>query len=94
MLDIKLIRENPDLLKDNLQKRGDPKNQEILDELIDYDRKWRENLTKLNEQRHKRRQIIAEIAELKKKGKDAATQINEGKAIDSETIMLEKTVVE
>lgn len=94
MLDIKLIRENPDLLKDNLQKRGDPKNQEILDELVDYDRKWRENLTKLNEQRHKRRQIIAEIAELKKKGKDAATQINEGKAIDSETTMLEKTVVE
>lgn len=94
MLDIKLIRENPDILRENLQKRGDPTNLQTLDELVDYDHKWRENLTKLNEQRHERKQITTEIAGLKKKGKDATAQINKGKTIDTEITILEKQVTE
>lgn len=83
MLDIKLIRENPEFVKSNLIKRGNPENSKMLDELIAIDGKWRLNLTKLNELRHKRKLITAEIAALKKAGKDASGNVEKAKAIDS-----------
>lgn len=94
MLDIKLIRENPELVRNNLMKRGNPENQKMLDELIGYDRKWRQYLTRLNELRHERRLVTAEIASLKKRGKDANNEILKGKAIDTEVTALEKQVNE
>ena len=94
MLDIKLIRENPKLVRNNLMKRGDPENLRMLDELIDFDRKWRQHLTELNELRHERRLITTEIAALKKKGKDANKELSKAKKIDSEITALEKQVNE
>ncbi len=92
MLDIKLIRKNPDFVRNNLMRRGNPENIRILDELIDLDKKWRQILTKLNELRHKRRLITIEVATLKKKGKDAAKKVARAKTVDSEITNLEKEV--
>jgi len=94
MLDIKLIRENPEFVKNNLQKRGNPENLRMLDELIEHDHRWRENLTRLNELRHERKQITVGIAALKKKGRDAHAEIRKGKAIDTEITALEKQVAQ
>ena len=94
MLDIKLIRENPKLVRNNLMKRGDPENLRMLDELIDFDRKWRQHLTELNELRHERRLITTEIAALKKKEKDANKELSKAKKIDTEITALEKQVNE
>jgi seryl-tRNA synthetase len=92
MLDIKLIRENPELVKNNLVKRGNPENIKMLNELVDVDRKWRQNLTKLNELRHERKLITTEIATLKKTGKDASNKVEKAKLIDSEVTTIEKEV--
>jgi seryl-tRNA synthetase len=94
MLDIKLIRENPDSVRNNLEKRGDPENQKMLDSLIDYDKQWRQGLTRLNELRHERKQITAEIATTKKKGEDAADKISKAKETDNEINALEGRVSE
>ena len=94
MLDIKLIRANPELIRNNLKKRGDPENLRMLDELIEYDKGWRQLLTRLNELRHKRRLITTEIASLKKKEKDVSTRISKAKTIDTEITTLEKQVDE
>ncbi|MDI6805370.1 MAG: serine--tRNA ligase [Candidatus Bathyarchaeia archaeon] len=94
MLDIKLIRENPELVRNNLMKRGAPESLEMLDNLIKYDREWRQTLTKLNELRHERRQITIEIAALKKRGEDASKELAKGKNIDVEITELEKRVNE
>ena len=94
MLDIKLIRENPKLVRNNLMKRGDPENLRMLDELIDFDQKWRKHLTELNEIRHERRLITTMIAALKKKGKDAKKELSKAKRIDTEITALEKQVNE
>ena len=94
MLNIKLIRENPELVRNNLMKRGDPENLKMLDELIAYDRRWRQLLTKLNELRHERKLLTTEIAALKKKGEDASTKIPKAKTIDMEITALEKQVNE
>jgi seryl-tRNA synthetase len=94
MLDIKLIRENPDFVRTNLMKRGDPENPRILDNLIEYDRQWRQGLTKLNELRHERKRITGEIATAKKKGEDASGEISKAKEVDNEITTIEKRVSE
>ena len=79
MLDIKLIRENPDFVRSNLMKRANPENIKMLDELMETDKKWRENLTKLNELRHQKKLVTSEIATLKKAGKDAKEKLKKPK---------------
>jgi len=93
MLDIKLIREKPELVKNNLAKRGNPENINMLNALIDIDKTWRQNLTKLNDLRHERKLVTIEIATLKKNGKDASSQVEKAKQIDAEITGIEKQVV-
>jgi seryl-tRNA synthetase len=52
MLDIKLIRENPEVIKASQRKRGE--STEIVDECSRYDVLWREALQKGDELKHKR----------------------------------------
>jgi seryl-tRNA synthetase len=92
MLDIKLIRENPEFVRSNLIKRGNPENLKMLDELVATDRKWRENLTKLNDLRHQKKLVTTEVATLKKAGKDATERLEKAKAIDTEIVSTEKEV--
>jgi seryl-tRNA synthetase len=92
MLDIKLIRENPEFVKDNLSKRGNPENLNMLNALITADKTWRQNLTKLNDLRHERKLVTTEIATLKKTGKDANSQVEKAKQIDAEVTSIEKEV--
>jgi seryl-tRNA synthetase len=94
MLDIKLIREKPEFVKNNLMKRGNPENSKILDALVDLDRQWRQNLTKLNDVRHERKLVTVEIAKLKKAAKDAAEKFEKAKEIDAEITTIEKQVAE
>ena len=77
MLDIKLIREHPDIVRENLKKRNDAEKIKLLDDLIAHDEKWRKLLTKVNELRHKRKLVTTEVAELKKKREDATEKIRE-----------------
>ncbi len=83
MLDIKLIRENPDFVKKNLVKRGNPENTIMLNALIDVDSEWRRNLVRLNDLRHERKVMTVEIATLKKTGKDADKAVEKAKTLDS-----------
>lgn len=92
MLDIKLIRENPELVRSNLRRRGDPERVRLLDDLIRYDKEWRQFLTRVNELRHKRRAATEEIARLKKEGKDATSRVMEARKIPAEIEKLEKDV--
>ncbi len=94
MLNIKLIREHPEIVKQNLEKRGDAEKLQMLDELIKHDREWRRLLTRANELRHKRKEITNKIAALKKAGKEIKTQIEEGRRLDAEIVALEKQVEE
>ncbi len=82
MLDIRLFRENPDIIRESEKKRfKDPKN---VDKVIEYDKKWRDALKKADELKHKRNLVSREIAELKKKGKSAEKKIAEMKKINKE----------
>jgi seryl-tRNA synthetase len=92
LLDIKLIREHPEVVRANLRKRGDPAQLQMLDELVNHDREWRRILTRLNELRHERREITNAIAALKKAGAGAEKHIAKGRQLDSKIGALEQQV--
>jgi seryl-tRNA synthetase len=92
LLDIRLIREHPEVVRENLRKRNDPEKLQMLDELIHRDREWRRLLTRLNELRHERRETTNEIAALKKAGADAEQSIAKGRKLDSAIVTLEQEV--
>jgi len=81
MIDVKLIRDNPDLVKENLEKRSDPEVLRLLDEFINYDEKWRQAQTRINELRRKRNEVSQLIAQLKKKDQDATEALREAERI-------------
>ncbi len=94
MLDIKLIREHPEIVRNDLKKRGDLEKLKMLDDLIEYDKQWRRLLTEVNELRHRRKVITAEIASLKKRGEAASKQMEKAKRIPQDIKKLEKQVEE
>ncbi len=72
MLDIKLIREDPELVRRNLERRRDPEKLALLDGLIDEDARWRELVTRVNNLRRRRNEISSEIADALRGGGDAS----------------------
>jgi seryl-tRNA synthetase len=94
MLDIKLIREHPEIVRNDLKKRGDLEKLKMLDDLIEYDKHWRRLLTEVNELRHRRKVVTAEIARLKKRSEDVSRQMEEAKRIPQDIKKLENQVGE
>jgi seryl-tRNA synthetase len=75
MLDIKLIRDNPDFVKQALSSR----NCNIaLDELIEFDLQRRKVLTELEEIKAKRNKISEEFGKYKREKKDVPAEITAG----------------
>ncbi|RLG20856.1 serine--tRNA ligase [Candidatus Micrarchaeota archaeon] len=68
MIDIKLIREKPEVVRKNLEKR---KSDFPLDDLISLDKKWRELKKEIDRLRKERNEKSTQIAEMRKKGKDS-----------------------
>lgn len=89
MLDIKLIRENPDIVRKDLKKRHDTEKLKWVDELIDADKKRRDIIQQVNELRKKRNEVTQDIAKLKKEGKDASKKLKEVKEIPDKIKKLE-----
>jgi seryl-tRNA synthetase len=94
LLDIKLIREQPEIIRDNLMKRGATEKLQMLDELIELDKAWRKSVAQLNELRRRRNVVTAEIAKLKSEGKDATEKIREAEKIPDEIKKLEQQAEE
>lgn len=92
MLDIKLIREHPEVVRENLKKRRATEKLKMLEDLIEYDKEWRQLLTEANKLRHKRKMITTEIASLKKKEKDISKKLEEAQKISEEIEKLEKKI--
>lgn len=79
MLDLKFIRENPDLVKESLTKRG--LNPELVDEFLEYDNRRRDILYEVEQLRHKRNVASEKIGQLKRAGEDVQPMITEMKDV-------------
>jgi len=74
MLDIKFIRANPDIVRADLKKRGDPEKQEWLEDLLQKDKEYRQLLMDLEKMQAERNQITKKISEAVKAKKDATAE--------------------
>ena len=81
MLDIKFIRDNPDVVKKDLKKRNDIEKVKWVDDLIKKDEEYRRLLQKEQELRHRRNVITDEINQLKKEGGSIKEKIKEAKEL-------------
>ena len=76
MLDIKLIRTNPELVKENIKKKFQDEKLVLVDEVIAMDKEYREAKTRADELRAKRNKMSKEIGGLMAKGqKEEAEKI-------------------
>ncbi len=101
MIDIKLIRENPNLIKANIKKKFQNEKLKLVDEIKKLDNQWRSIKFKADRLRSERNKISKEINRLKKvkKDKEANELIkrakiipNKIKDIESKTKNLEKKI--
>ncbi len=93
MLDIKLFRESPEIIKKNLEKRGWAKEDiGLVDEVVEYDKKWRESRIKGDALKHDRNVVTKEISDLKKEGKDITSKVAAMKDINKNIEKLDNEI--
>ena len=82
MLDIKFVRQNPELVKENIKKKFQDEKLPLVDEAIKYDEEMRAAKTRGDELRQTRNAVSKEIGGLMKAGKkeeaeEAKKKVNE-----------------
>jgi len=93
MLDIKLFREKPEIIRDNQIKRGLPKDD--VDRVVVLDKEWRTLKEEVDSLRNKRNKLSQEVNNAKKAGKNIDSILKDAKEIpkkieEKENLMNEK----
>ena len=88
MIDIKVFRENPQIIRESEKKRF--KDPVRVDEVISLDSKWRSLLQQVNELRKERNQISRQIGPMKKRGEGIESLKSRVNQIKGEIADLEK----
>ena len=87
MLDMKMIRENPENIRKMLKDRDV---QFDLDLLLDLDKKRREMIISTDELRKKKNEMSVKISEAKKTGSEVTSIIQEMQLVSQELAKLEE----
>ena len=74
MLDMKLVRSNPELVKENIKKKFQDEKLPLVDEVLALDEKFRASKARGDELRQQRNQISKEIGKLMGQGKKDEAQ--------------------
>jgi len=81
MLDIKFVREHPDLVKENIQKKFEDQKLGLVDEVIDLDQKYRAAITEADSLRASRNALSKQIGVLMGQAKKDPSKKEEAEAI-------------
>lgn len=93
MLDIKLFRENPDIIRESEKKRF--RTVENVDKVIEFDNKWRDGLKRLNELRAERNKLSKSFNQARKEGPEKLNDLKiKAKEIVDEIAKLEPQISE
>ncbi|MBQ9153346.1 MAG: serine--tRNA ligase [Solobacterium sp.] len=92
MIDIKLIRENPELVKENIRKKFQDEKLPLVDEVAELDKKFRDSKTRADSLRGDRNRISKSIGQLMREGKreEAEAAKQQVKDMEQELLDLEK----
>ena len=89
MLDIKFVRENPDIVKENIKKKFQNEKLELVDKVITLDKKARELKMNGDNLRSERKKISEEIGKLFKDGKKEEAELSKQKVTEINTKLQE-----
>ena len=92
MLDIRLVRESPEKVRENLRHRGMPEKISELDRLLQLDADWRREQAEADRLRKRRNEITQSIAAARKKGQDVSPLLKEAEAIPDQIKTIESRV--
>jgi seryl-tRNA synthetase len=84
MIDIKLIRENPDIVKANIKKKFQNDKLPLVDKIIKLDEEWRKLKYEEDKLRGDRNKFSKGISEAKKLGKSVSVLMKKAKEIPEE----------
>ncbi len=74
MLDIKLVRANPELVKENMKKKFQEEKLPLVDEVLELEGQFRASKARGDELRQQRNAVSKEIGQLMKEGKKAEAE--------------------
>jgi len=77
LLDLKLLRESPEVVRKDLERRNLALKVPLVEEAVHIDRDWRSLKSRVEELRHRQNQLTVEVANLKKQGKPIAGKLKE-----------------
>lgn len=89
MLDIKLIRESPEILINNIKRKKQDQKLKLIDNVIEKDTTWRKLKSQADELRSERNTISKQINEAMKAKKDAKSLLKKAKQIPEEIDKIE-----
>src|SRR5208282_1610025 len=89
MLDIKFVRDNPEIVKESLRRRGDPEKGKLVDDVLRDDQDWRRIQTEANNLRGKRNKLTEEIAKARRMGEDVSALVSQAEIVPTEIKRLE-----
>lgn len=92
MIDLRRIRENPDEVRQGLERRGLQEAGSTLDEVLGLDESRRTAIAEANDLRARRNEVSREIGEIKRQGGDAEEQITEMRRVRERIDELEEEV--
>lgn len=92
MLDIKLIRENPDLMREKLAARN--MQTDNIDKILAYDMTRREIIGEVEQLKGRRNVVSQEIAKMKKEGASADEKIADMKIVSDNIKMMDEKLAE
>lgn len=81
MLDIKVLREHPELIKKTLLKKGQKEKSVLLEEALKKDTQWRALKAEIDGLRAERNTLSKQVGEAKKAGKSAASLLKKAAAV-------------
>lgn len=93
MLDIKLIRNNPEIVRKDLEKRKDHTKLTLLEQTIQYDQEWLKAKKEIDILRNKRNTISKDISEAKKQGKDTSEILKQAALIPKQIQEKEERII-
>ena len=90
MLDIRFIRENPELVRENIKKKFQDAKLPLVDEVLELDEKKRAAITEASELRAQRNTLSKQVGMLMGQAKKDPSKLAEAEAAKAASILREE----
>ena len=84
MLDMKFVRENPDVVKENIKKKFQDEKLPLVDEVLELDEQYRSAMSEANDLRASRNALSKKVGMLMGQAKKDPSKLEEAEAVKAQ----------